>query len=86
MVLIRIPKEKKLDYILVDGFVESILFNITVKKRSDKQRYNKRHSGKERVWKYSIHFMYERLDMGKMDGSRYPPAKETIWNHMCYEK
>lgn len=24
--------------------------------------------------------------MEKMDGSRYPPAKETIWNHLCYEK
>lgn len=30
--------------------------------------------------------MYERLNMEKMDGSRYPPAKETIWNHLCYEK
>jgi len=50
------------------------------------REYNARHSGTKRLWKYSIHFVFERLDMAKMDGSRFPPARETIWNHLCYEK
>jgi len=50
------------------------------------REYNMRHSGTQRLHKYSIHFMFERLDMEKLDGSRFPAAKETIWNHMCYEK
>jgi len=50
------------------------------------REFNARHQGKDRLHKYSIHFMFERLDMQKMDGSRFPPAKETIWNHLCYEK
>jgi len=49
------------------------------------REYNIRHP-ENRVHKYSIHFMYERLNMESMDGSRYPPARETIWNHLCYEK
>jgi len=49
------------------------------------REYNQRHP-ENRVHKYSIHFMYERLNMELMDGSRYPPARETIWNHLCYEK
>jgi len=50
------------------------------------REYNARHFGSKKLHKYSIHFMYERLNFEKMDGSRYPPAKETIWNHICYEK
>lgn len=50
------------------------------------REYNSRYEGKDRLQRYSIHFMFERLDMNKMDGSRYPPARETIWNHLCYEK
>lgn len=50
------------------------------------REYNSRNRGTQRVHKYSIHFMYERLNMEKMDGSRFPPARETIWNHLCYDK
>lgn len=50
------------------------------------REYNKRNPGTKRVHKYTIHFVFERLDMEKLDGSRFPPARETIWNHLCYEK
>jgi len=50
------------------------------------REYNARHSGGERLYKYTIYWMNERVDLQKMDGTRYPGGKQTIWNHLCYEK
>jgi len=50
------------------------------------REYNSRHYGNDRLWKFSIHWMNERVDIQKQDGTRYPLPKQTLWNHMCYEK
>lgn len=50
------------------------------------REYNARHSGDDRVYKFAIHWMNERVDLQKQDGTRYPNPKQTLWNHMCYEK
>jgi hypothetical protein len=50
------------------------------------REYNSRHDGNDRVHKFSIHWMSERVDTQKQDGTRYPLPKQTLWNHMCYER
>jgi len=50
------------------------------------REYNARHFGNDRLWKFAIHWMNERVDVQKQDGTRYPLPKQTLWNHMCYEK
>lgn len=65
------------------------------------REYNSRHDGDDRLYlfevclhrpfdflrhKFSIHWMNERVDVVKQDGTRYPLPRQTLWNHMCYEK
>lgn len=50
------------------------------------REYNKRHSGKQALYKHDIHFVSERLDMQKLDGSRFPPQSSVLWRHQCYYK
>jgi len=50
------------------------------------REYNKVNHGGAMLWKYSIHFMSEKVDTEKMDGTRYILPKQTLWNHVCYEK
>jgi hypothetical protein len=50
------------------------------------REYNSRHTGDDRLWKFSIHWMNERIDVQKQDGTRYPLPRQTLWNHMCYDR
>jgi len=50
------------------------------------REYNKRHSGAERLFKFEIWLMNERIDGVKMDGSRIFMGKYNMWNHQCYTK
>jgi len=50
------------------------------------REYNARHFDDDRVHKFAIHWMNERVDTHKQDGTRYPLPRQTLWNHMCYEK
>jgi len=50
------------------------------------REYNSVHTGADRLYLFSIHFMSERVDTDKMDGTRYLLQKMTLWNHICYEK
>jgi len=49
------------------------------------REWNSYHSGPNRLWKFSLHFMSER-NSPKYDGSRIFQGHQTLWNHMCYEK
>jgi len=50
------------------------------------REYNARHGGDERLLKFEMWLMNERLDLAKMDGSRIFTGKRSLWNHMCYYK
>jgi len=50
------------------------------------REYNDRHWDDDRVYKFAIHWMSERVDVDKQDGTRYPMPRQTLWNHMCYDK
>jgi hypothetical protein len=47
------------------------------------REYNAIHHGKDRVYRFSINWMSERAEP---DNPRVMLPKQTIWNHMCYEK
>lgn len=50
------------------------------------REFNARNFDNDRVHKFSIHWMNERIDTQKQDGTRYPNPRQTLWNHLCYEK
>lgn len=50
------------------------------------REYNARHEGDDRLYKFEIHWMNERVDVQKQDGTRYPLPRQTLWRHMCYER
>jgi len=50
------------------------------------REFNARNFDNDRVHKFAIHWMNERIDTVKMDGTRYANPKQTLWNHLCYEK
>jgi len=50
------------------------------------REFNNRNFDDKRLYKYNIHWMNERVDTTKQDGTRYPGAKQTIWSHVCYDK
>jgi len=50
------------------------------------REYNKVHSDPERLHTFAVHWMSEQVETAKLDGSRIPKAKVTLWNHICYDK
>jgi len=47
------------------------------------REYNARHFGKERLYKFSIHWMNE---LANPDSKRILQPKQTLWNHVCFDK
>jgi len=46
---------------------------------------NSRHHGGAMLHKFSIHWMSERVDPNTPN-QRYSQPRQTLWNHLCYEK
>jgi len=50
------------------------------------REYNSVHHGDDRLWKFDMWLVGDRVDMAKMDGTRLPTGRSIIWSHMCYTK
>jgi len=50
------------------------------------REFNARHFGDSRVWKFSIHWMSERADADRQELPRIQQEKQTLWNHVCYDR
>jgi len=47
------------------------------------REFNARHSGGERLYKFSLYWMSERAEPNQ---PRSPLQKQNLWNHVCYDK
>jgi len=50
------------------------------------REFNNRHFGDSRVWRFSMHWMSERVDPNRQELPRVQQDKQTLWNHVCYDK